>query len=500
MAEGEHGFLGLTHNPFTEPGDEFFPEGDRKTLLDQLRHLSQWSRHVMLVTGPQGAGKTMLYRQLSMTLEPRVKAARINGLLMNSAKDVLSAIVQGFGAAMPQESSVGVIAETLSAYMIHQDRQGRYCLVMVDDAHRLSFQSLEELLKIARNSPVRFLFFGEPSLVSMVAKSADRLEVEWHEMRLSGYSENEIQSYLNWRFGQAQYRDKLPFTSDQIAKLGKMSAGMPGEINRIAGDLLERIESGDNGEKRRFPVAHRLLVVLLVAVVGVAYLVFSDNDARREQSRQEISEVTKIPLPGTVEETPQPEPRQPELPEPKALNPVEEAATDVPTGVAVRPEVEPVAEEPAVNQVAETQAVPRQQPQQEPQQPEAKPELTVVEPDPVPVEERAVPSVSEPQTASADGAAKDESWLLAQPENYFTMQLVSVSSEERVRAFIDKQKTPGDFAWYTLKREDRTLYVITYGLFETVEAARAASQSLPEEVGNLEPWIRKLSFVQDAAR
>ena len=75
MADGELGFLGLTHNPFVAESSDFFEGGDRKTHLEQVRHLGQWTRHVILVTGPLGVGKTTLYRQLSMTLRIWLKLA-----------------------------------------------------------------------------------------------------------------------------------------------------------------------------------------------------------------------------------------------------------------------------------------------------------------------------------------------------------------------------------------------------------------------------------------
>ena len=84
MAEKERAFLGMTHNPFIKPDEGFFDRGDRKTYLEQLRHLSHWSRRVLLVTGPDGVGKSTLYRQLSASLEPKVKAARVNGSLINT--------------------------------------------------------------------------------------------------------------------------------------------------------------------------------------------------------------------------------------------------------------------------------------------------------------------------------------------------------------------------------------------------------------------------------
>ena len=110
MVEGERAFLGLTHNPFVEPCEGFFERGGRKTHLEQLRHLSEWSRRVLLVTGPEGVGKTTLYRQLAATLEPRVKAARINAGLVNTGREVLSAIAQGFGLAVKTNANTQALA------------------------------------------------------------------------------------------------------------------------------------------------------------------------------------------------------------------------------------------------------------------------------------------------------------------------------------------------------------------------------------------------------
>ncbi len=477
MAEGEHGFLGLTHNPFTDTSDDFFEGADRKLRLDQLRHLTQWSRDVMLVTGPQGVGKTMLYRQLSKTLEPRVRAARINGLMINSAPDVLTAIVQGFGAPAPQDNNPQNVAANILTYVIGQDRQGRFCLVMVDDAHRLSFQALEELLKLAKSCPVRLLLFGEPSIVAMVAKSAERLEVEWHESRLSGFATEDTQAYLTWRFEQAQYRDKLPFSSDQLARLGKVSNGLPGEINRIAGELVARLESGQGREGRRFPMAHRLLVVLLVALVGLAYLVFSDTDARREQARDVVAEVTEIPLPG-VEPPPAVDVKPADVEEVVSFG----EAAEVETPEAPMQDALPDAS--VVASVA----------QQTPQEPA--PEEVVADDEPVAVAPKVVESAPAPPEP---GGVRDAAWLRAQPADYYTLQLVSVSSQDRVHAFVDKQREPSEFAWYALQRSDKTLYVITYGVFATLEEARAAASDLPKEIGNLEPWIRQLKFIQEAS-
>ena len=123
-------------------------------------------------------------------------------------------------------------------------------------------------------------------------------------------------------------------------------------------------------------------------------------------------------------------------------------------------------------------------------EPDLEPEPSpTVEPEPVPVVQESVPA-----------GVRNAAWLLAQPESSYTLQLVSVSSEERVHRFVEQQQNPSDFAWYTVRREDKMLYVITYGLYADVDAARQAAQFMPKEVGNLEPWIRQMKFIQEAAR
>jgi DamX protein len=88
--------------------------------------------------------------------------------------------------------------------------------------------------------------------------------------------------------------------------------------------------------------------------------------------------------------------------------------------------------------------------------------------------------------------------LLAQPGDWFTLQLVSVSSAERALAYINRQSAPEQFASYELERDGRRLYVVVYGLFETRSEADAASRALPAGVGEVKPWIRTLEQVHGA--
>ena len=64
----DEAFLGhfqLTHNPFAPrvPGFKFFP-AQRKPVLGQLHHLARYSQLLLVVTGPEGSGKTLLRQAL----------------------------------------------------------------------------------------------------------------------------------------------------------------------------------------------------------------------------------------------------------------------------------------------------------------------------------------------------------------------------------------------------------------------------------------------------
>ena len=68
LVHADEAFLGhfqLTHDPFAPrvPGFKFFP-AQRKPVLGQLHHLARYSQLLLVVTGPEGSGKTLLRQAL----------------------------------------------------------------------------------------------------------------------------------------------------------------------------------------------------------------------------------------------------------------------------------------------------------------------------------------------------------------------------------------------------------------------------------------------------
>ena len=277
----QRSFLNLTHNPFVPPREGFFPGADRQTHLDHLRHLSQWSRRILVVTGPFGIGKSTLYRELSNTLEPKATAARLSGTVATTERDVLVSLVQGFGVAASPEASTDEMFRLVIAHAEKQEEHDRFCMVMVDEGHLLDPIAIYRLMALVGESSIRVVMFAESSVVNAITRSCKRLGIEWFEIRLTGFPKNDLRDYLEWRFRQAQYRGLLPFTDEQVDGIAARSGGNPGAIDNLANELLSKLETGElKRQKEGFPVVHAVLAVLLTCVVGLVYILVQQEDER----------------------------------------------------------------------------------------------------------------------------------------------------------------------------------------------------------------------------
>ncbi|MFU8815126.1 MAG: AAA family ATPase [Pseudomonadales bacterium] len=472
-------------NPFVAPSPSFYEGGDRKGHLDKLRHLSQWSRRVVLVTGPRGIGKSAMYRQLSASLEPRAKAARINGSLVNSAHEVLTAIVHGFGLAAPADADAQLLQEIISEHADDQQRAGRYCATLVDDADLLEPRAMEQLMALAGRSPLRVVMFGEVRLVRAVERQADLLDVEWHEIRLAGFTLQEVRAYLQWRFSRVGYRQPLPFSDAQIRDLARLSEGLPGRIDQMANVLMTKVQArGVATPRRRFPPLHTALLAVLVVVLGLVYLLQPGSEPGSGSARQ-VTAVERIEIPrGQAADA-----------DAGAAIPGRAETLGVTRADAGSPATAITGPPPATEPPPAT--VPPPAPRQETPPVSAAPAAAAPQPPAAPAQEAR----PDPQPAvQRPAGARDARWVMAQPGDAYTVQLVTLSSAERVAQYLASQPDPSQFASYRLQRDGRILHVVVFGSFPSRDAAEAASRRLPASVGSVQPWIRPFAHVHEAAR
>lgn len=105
----------------------------------------------------------------------------------------------------------------------------------------------------------------------------------------------------------------------------------------------------------------------------------------------------------------------------------------------------------------------------------------------------SVGSVNSPFSIQPDG------WILHQSDNRFTIQLTNGDSEVGIHQFIRKNQLPDTVRYYRTQRQSGVFYVLIYGDFDSVKAAKSAYTELPEKLrSNL--WIRNFSQLQGKYR
>ncbi len=507
----------LSHDPFAPrvPGFKFFP-AQRKPVLGQLHHLARYSQLMLVVTGPQGSGKTLLRQALvASTNKQAVQSVVVSARGASDAASVLGQVAQNLDVAQPE-------MQAILSKVVQLALTGQEVYLLVDDAEQLDESALQALLELAAGVPEgrpHVFLFGEPSLIA----GLDELNVEeerFHIIELAPYSEEETREYLEQRLEGAG-RGIEVFSREQIVDIHENSDGWPGNINQVARDtLIEAMIASRTTAKRpsmgfKMPKKH-VLALSAVVVVAVAAAVLMPKkgekapaDAPAAQAQLTLGDGKQganIEFSGSSQPVPLPlgGQSQPVMREPLAQaagmgegeegspagdtalqpgNPPPTVTTIAPPqGVAAGPAPTPVQ---PVQQVAPAQKPVATQP--------AKPVATA-KPAPAPTQVAVAKPAAKPAEKPAAGGTGNSSWYAGQKPGNYVVQILGTSSEASAQAYVKAQG--GDYRYFKKDLQGKPLYVVTYGSFASRDAAVAAIKNLPAKVQAGKPWPRTVASVQ----
>src|SRR3989338_4613533 len=258
--------FGITEPPFRiTPVTEFFFSGaNRGEILDALIYSICEVEGIIKVSGEVGSGKTMLCRMLLEKLPSNIETIYLANPSL-SREEMLYAIADGLGLNIKGER-VGIIMQNIQNRLEEKARKGKRVVVLVDEAHAMPPDTLEELrllynLQTGNAKLLQLILFGQPELNAKLDQPnmrqlKDRIV---HHFHMQPLSRSILESYLMFRMRAANYRGPNIFSLGAIKLIAKASNGLMRRVNVLADKslLAAFVEDTHNIEARHVQAAMR---------------------------------------------------------------------------------------------------------------------------------------------------------------------------------------------------------------------------------------------------
>lgn len=237
--------FGLREAPFriTPHTDFFFDGANRGATLDALIYAITHDEGIVKVTGEVGSGKTMLCRMLLERLPAHVDSVYLANPSL-SRDELLYALADELH--MPDlPDRPHLLLRNLQQHLIDLYAQGRQVVVVIDEAHAMPTESLEEVrllsnLESTRNKLLQIVLFGQPELDDILFDTPMRQLREriTHNFALEPLQHADVGQYIQFRLRAAGYQGPPLFAPAALRLIADVSGGLTRRINILADKAL----------------------------------------------------------------------------------------------------------------------------------------------------------------------------------------------------------------------------------------------------------------------
>jgi type II secretory pathway predicted ATPase ExeA len=232
--------FGLTRTPFSKriAAADLFPRPAHAEAVARIAFCVTEST-LGVIVGDVGAGKTIAVRAAVATLDPTRHTVIYIANPAFGTRGLYVTIVRALGAH-PRFHKAEVMAQTADLLAAEQAERHRRVLVVVDEAHLLTPDQLEELRLLTNQdmdstSPFAGILVGQPTLARQlrmgVFAALDQRIATRYTIKPMDLAESA--NYLRHHLALVD-RDEPLFADDATARLHRVSNGLPRALNNAA--------------------------------------------------------------------------------------------------------------------------------------------------------------------------------------------------------------------------------------------------------------------------
>jgi general secretion pathway protein A len=239
-------YFGFAESPFSLSPDPafFYRSQQHEEALANLIYGVQSRKGFIVLTGEVGTGKTTMLECLRDFLDSQyIEFAFIFNSRITSAQ-FFEMIAYDLDLRCERTSKTEVLF-ALNSLLLNQADQGRTTVLIVDEAHNLEWEVLEEIrllgnMENRRGKLMQVILAGQPELDRKLEAPNLRQLKQRIVLRcnLEPFSPEDTAQYINTRMAKAGMADQTVFPPELLAEIHVRAQGIPRLINAICDNLL----------------------------------------------------------------------------------------------------------------------------------------------------------------------------------------------------------------------------------------------------------------------
>lgn len=463
---------------------ENFHECHWGQCLELVSHLCEYSDNILLVSGPEGIGKTTLKQELIKQEADQFVICEINGTNALTAEQLTIQIEQ------------------------HCDiDENKDLLILIDDAQNLALDVIAIIFQLRQKAAdigrLHIVLFANEEFERKVSRSVlkEDFAEQVHAIEIEPLTVSEVESFLIQQWRLHHHNTEMPLNRAKCKKIYAMSGGIPGKIQELAANMLnDKPMREGRGEHSLSPVAVGITVSfgILFCILAVMWpsadkellnkttnqeqpLTIAKEESTAEQPTVQLAEVAV-------------EPAAPEMV--LAENKLPAEPMHVIEQIPVINKVETIDEKIArlENKIDEMQK----------QLSSEQKALRVAEQKLQQLSSSSSRKAVVAPVAAAKSAGKvltlvkQEKKILALPSTNYTLQLISMNKEDQAKDFIKKNKLQDKAQYFKGHFKGKDWYTVVYGNYSSKLDAQVALSSLPTNLKKLRPMMREYGNIHHA--